>query len=633
LDGDDAVLKITGVFKDVPENSHIKFDFLISYETINAWTNNNSETSWGWYDFYSYVLVKPNTNVAALQEKWDNYLADVRKEAWESNNSKQEFILRPLIDIHLSSNLLYETSPGELRDGDSVNALGIIAIFIMCIAWVNYINLATARSLKRANEVGVRKVVGASKKQLMSQFLIESFILNLLATLLAVATVRFAWASFASLTGWNMPLDFFVESEFWITVSWLFAFGALFSGFYPALVLSSFKPTSVLKGKLISSTSGRYLRKSLVVFQFVASVFLISGSIIVFQQLSYMKNLDLGIDIDQTLVLKSPAVVDSLYVSKIESFKTEVLRIPGVQGISASSSIPGEENYWTNGIARLSGGPDGSTIVTNMGIDYKHIPQFEIDIVAGRNFDPKFTADNNKVLVNESLVELLQFENPESTLGELVRVGRDTFEIVGVVDDYHQMSLKAKVIPVVFRLTAVGSFYSIKLETENYNQVVQALDEPWKAFFPGNPLDYFFLDQFFNRQYDNDNRFSQVFTLFTALAIFIASLGLLGLASFMTLQRTREIGIRKVLGSSVSEIIMLLSKEFLQPVLIAIVLAFPLGWWSISHWLESFPYRIDIGPGPFIVSAVVVLLIAFFSVFSQTFKAAMTKPAETLKYE
>ncbi|HTE31538.1 MAG TPA: ABC transporter permease [Chryseolinea sp.] len=626
-------LEVTGVFQDVPENSHIKFDFLISYETLDANTGNASETSWGWYDFYCFVLLKPGTDVKALQHKWDVYLTKVRKEEWDKGNEKQEFILRPLTEIHLYSNLLYETSPKELRDGDSVYALNIIAFFIMFIAWVNYINLATARSLKRANEVGVRKVVGAFKGQLISQFLTESFALNLVAAVLAIAIVRFSWTTFSSLTGWNIPLDFFSGREFWLLVGALFTLGAFLSGFYPSLVLSSFKPIAVLKGKVISSARGTYLRKGLVIFQFVASVFLISGSLIVYQQLHYMKTLDLGVNIDETLILKGPDVVDSLYQQHFESFKTEVLRIKGVKGISASSSIPGVENYWTQNIGRTSGGPEGFITVTNMALDYEHVPQYGIKVIAGRNFDRQFSTDNKKVLINESLLKALEFKDAQAALGERVRLGGDTMQIAGVLEDYHQMSLKAKVIPVVYRLIPSGSYYSIKLETENYLDVIDALEEPWNDFFPGNPIDYFFLDQFFNRQYERDDRFGQVFTLFTGLAIFIASLGLLGLASFMTLQRTREIGIRKVLGSNVSGIILLLSKGFMQPVLIAIALACPLGWWLMDHWLESFPYRMEISIWTFVVSGLAVLFIAFASVLSQTLKAAMTKPAETLKYE
>ncbi|HZB12434.1 MAG TPA: ABC transporter permease, partial [Chryseolinea sp.] len=544
VNGNDLTLEVTGVFQDVPENSHIKFDFLISYETINALSKNESETSWGWYDFYTFVLLKPGTDVGALQKKWDEYLLSARGEEWTKNNRKQEFILRPLTGIHLYSNLLYETSPRELRDGDSVYALSIIAIFILVIAWVNYVNLATARSFNRANEVGVRKVVGAVRTQLISQFLTESIILNVLAAALAVVVVRLLWSSFSELTGWNIPLEFLLQADFWKLVLLLFFVGAILSGFYPAIILSSFKPVAVLKGKAIKTAGGNFLRKSLVVFQFVASVFLISGSLIVYQQLTYMKNKDLGISLDQTLVLKQPGIVDSLYEGNFEAFKTEVMRIPGVKGITASSTVPGEENYWTSGISRLSGGPDGTNIVTTAAIDEEFLPQYNIKVIAGRNFDKNFPGDDKRILINRSLAEELEFKHPADAVGALVKHWGDTIEIVGVVEDFHQMSLKAKVIPLVIHLIPAAQFYSLKLETGNYHHVLQALEQPWEEFFPGNPIDYFFLDEFFNRQYERDDRFGHVFTVFTILAIFIASLGLLGLASFMTVQRTREIGIR-----------------------------------------------------------------------------------------
>jgi putative ABC transport system permease protein len=626
-------LEITGIFADVPENSHIRFNMLVSYETINASTNNNSETSWGWYDFYSFVLLKPGTDVKALQAKWDTWLANERKADWDKSGTKQEFILRPLTDIHLYSNLLYETSPQDLRDGDSVYALSIIAIFILIIAWVNYINLATARSFNRANEVGVRKVVGAHKSQLIGQFLTESFLLNVIAVLIAIGAVRLLWRPFSELTGWNIPLSFLMQPDFWILVFALFMAGAMMSGFYPAIILSSFKPVAVLKGKIMRSSSGNYLRKGLVVFQFVASVLLISGSLIVFQQLNYMKNKDLGVNIKETLVLKGPRAVDSLYTKNYEAFKTEILRIPGVKGISASSSIPGEENYWTTGLQRISGGPAGRNIVTVVGLDNEHLPQYGIRVVAGRNFDKNVKADDDRIMINESLAKELEFKTPEEAVGAMISIGGDTSEVVGVVEDYHQMSLKAKVIPVVFGRMLTSSFYSIKLETENYDDVISAVDNQWKTFFPGNPLDYFYLDQFFNRQYARDDRFGQVFTIFTIIAIFIASMGLIGLASFMALQRTREIGIRKVMGSTVTNIILLLSRGFMQPVFIAIVIACPLGWYLMDQWLQSFPYHTTIQVWPFVISGVLVSLVAFGSVLSQTLKAAMTKPAETLKYE
>ena len=629
------LLEVTGVFEDVAENSHLKFDYLISYESLNAQTKDGSATSWGWYDFYSYVLLRPHTDVQALQSKWDAYLLKTRKEDWDKQNYRQEFILRPLTDIHLHSKLLYETSPQELRDGDSVYAVSIIALFILIIAWVNYINLATARSFKRANEVGVRKVVGAFRGQLINQFITESFLLNTIVAVLAVSLVRLSWSSFSAITGWNIPLAYMVKGEFWLLVLALFLVGAVLSGFYPAIILSSFKPVAVLKGHVIRSSGGHYLRKGLVVFQFLASVFLISGSLIVYQQLTYMKNKDLGVSLDQTLVLKGPRVFDdSTFQENLEAFKTEILRIPGVKGITASSNVPGVENYWTNDLRRASGGPEGANTVTNLGLDYEFVPQYNIKVVAGRNFDRHFPHDNKSVMINRSLSKELEFAEPKQAVGEkVISGGGDTLTIVGVLEDFHEMSLKTAIMPVVYRLISASQFYSVKLETSNYKNVIEAIDGPWKTIFPGNPVDYFFLDQFFNKQYERDDRFSEVFALFTALAIFIASLGLIGLASFMTLQRTREIGIRKVMGSTSSGIVVLLSKGFLQPVLIAIVLACPLGWWLMDRWLRSFPYHTTIQPWIFVLSGILVLVIAFISVSSQTLKAALTKPAETLKYE
>jgi len=350
--------------------------------------------------------------------------------------------------------------------------------------------------------------------------------------------------------------------------------------------------------------------------------------------LTYMKNKDLGVSLDQTLVLKGPRIFDdSIFQENLDAFKTEILRIPGVKGITASSNVPGVENYWTSGFRRASGGPEGANTVTNLGLDYEFVPQYHIKVVAGRNFDRQFLHDNKSVMINRSLSKELEFVEPKQAVGEKVISGNDTLTIVAVLEDFHEMSLKTAIIPVVYRLMPASQFYSIKLETSNYKNVIEAIDGPWKTIFPGNPIDYFFLDQFFNKQYERDDRFGQVFTLFTALAIFIASLGLIGLASFMTLQRTREIGIRKVMGSTSSGIVVLLSKGFLQPVLIAIALACPLGWWLMERWLQSFPYRTDINPWVFAISGFLVLLIAFVSVSSQTLKAALTKPADTLKYE
>ena len=622
--------EVTGIFEDVPENSHVKFDFLLSYETLKN-TYDSYQTSWGWYDFYTYVLLKPGTNVESLQTKWNEFLKHEKGDQWK--DASQEFLLRPLRDIHLYSNLLYEIHPDEQRDGDSVYALNIIAFFILAIALINYINLATARSFSRANEVGVRKVIGALRRQLVGQFLVESVILHIIALTIALAAVRILWTSFSSLSGWNIPIDFVYDGDFWILIAIFFASGVILSGVYPAVILSSFKPVAVLKGKIVRGGHGQLMRKALVTFQFVASIFLIIGSMIVYQQLDFMKASDLGIDIDKTLVVRGPAAIDSVYDQNLESFKHEVLRIAGVKSITATTNIPGDEIYWTGGIRRFSGGPQDHVMVSHVAVDYDFVPSFDLNFMAGRNFSKDSPSDVEKVLVNKKLTEILQFKDPHSAIGERLWQQGDTIEIVGVLEDYHQMSLKSKVVPMVFMLRRSAVYYALKVEAENYKTILNAIEIPWRASFKDAPIDYFFLDEFYNRQYEKDDRFGKVFSLFTGLAIFIASLGLLGLASFATAQRTKEIGIRKVLGSSISGIVLLLSGSFMRHVLIANVIAWPLAWWIMQQWLQSFSYRVSINPMIFLLSGGIVILIAFVSVSSQTIKAALKEPVKTLKYE
>ena len=495
--------------------------------------------------------------------------------------------------------------------------------------------MATAKSFERANEVGVRKVMGAQREQLIKQFLSESFLINLVAALISVGAVWLLWPLFSGLTGRNIPVTYLTQPDFWISLGVLFLIGTILSGSYPALILSSFKPVAVLKGKVMRTAQGSFLRKSLVVFQFVSSVVLISGLVIVYQQLQFMRNQDLGIDINQTLVIKGPGVlVDSLFRQNIEGLKTEALRIPGVKSMTASSNVPGDEIFWASGIRRLSGDNDNSISGYTVGIDHDYVKSFNLNVVAGRNFDLDHPNERGNVILNEAMAVALNFKNPNEAIGEKVNQNGDTLEIVGVLENYHQMSLKEVVTPLVYHYTPdFASFFAFKLETENYSSILTSLEQKWGTFFPGNPVDYFFLDQFFNRQYDQDKRFGQIFAVFTGLAIFVACMGLFGLASFMTLQRSKEIGIRKALGSSSSDVVLLLSKGFIQLVLVANLIAWPLAWYIMSNWLQTFPYRIDINPLLFVFAGLGVVAIAFLSVAFQTIKAARISPAITLKTE
>ncbi|HTE31317.1 MAG TPA: ABC transporter permease [Chryseolinea sp.] len=625
--------EVTGIFKDLPQNSHIKFDFMFSYATLNRESNNASETAWGWYDFNTYVLLEPGTDVKAFQAKWDTWLAKDRAEDWKKYNNKQQFILQPLLDIHLGPVLLQESQPDERGDRDSVYALSAIAFFILLIAWVNYINLATAKSFERANEVGVRKVMGAQKQQLMNQFMSEAFLVNLFAAIISVLAVRMLWPYFSTFSGREIPLAYLLQSDFWLRVGGLFIVGTLLAGFYPAMVLSSFKPVSVLKGKVIRS-QGNLMRKGLVVFQFMASVVLIVGSIIVYQQLKFMRSQDLGIDINQTIVLRSPGVVvDSLFRQMLEAMKEDAMKIPGVKSMTASSNVPGDEIFWANGISRF--GTTNSNVISGyiVGMDHDYVPAFGLELIAGRNFDPT-TNRRKSVILNRAMVSALDFKDPDSAIGEKVQQGGDTLEIIGVLENYHQMSLKEQVTPLVYRYTPqFASFLSFKVESKNYQQILSSLEQLWNIHFPGNPMDYFFLDKFFNRQYESDKRFGELFSMFTLLAIFVACLGLFGLASFMTTQRTKEIGIRKALGSTSSQVVLLLSRGFVQLVVVSNMIAWPLAWFLMSQWLEEFPYRISINPFLFLLVGLGVVLIAFLSVGFQTLKAAAVNPASTLRSE
>jgi putative ABC transport system permease protein len=629
--------EVSGVFEDVPINSHIKFDFLFSYETLYGADENpterQAETAWGWYDFNTYVLLRPGTDVKVLQAKWDDFVYKTRHEAWEKRSTKQAFVLQPMLDIHLYANLLQESEPDERGDGDSVYALTFIALFILIIAWVNYINLATAKSFDRANEVGVRKAMGAQASQLMKQFLAEAFLVNLLASVIAIVAVWALWPVFSKLSGREIPISYMFNLDFWLLFIALFVVGTFLSGSYPALVLSRFKPVVVLKGKVMRTSQGNFLRKGLVVFQFFASVTLIVGSIVVYQQLNFMSNQSLGIDINRTLVIKGPGVTDSTFRNKSESFKAEVLRIAGVKSIAASTNVPGDEIFWASGVSRLVGGPEGTISGYTVGIDHDYIKAFDLKLAAGRGYDREHNNEEGNIIINRQMAEALDFTDPEQALGQRIIQG-DTFQIVGVLENYHQMSLKEAVVPLVFRFTPTfARFYAIKVEAENYKDLLASIQQPWDTFFPGNPVDYFYLDQFFGRQYESDRQFGSITTLFTGLAIFISCLGLFGLASFLTTQRTKEIGIRKVLGSTAGNIVLLLSRGFIGLVLLGNLLAWPLAWWAMDTWLQEFPYRIQLNPLWFIFAGGGVVLIAFVSVGVQTLKAALVNPAKTLKYE
>ena len=541
--------------------------------------------------------------------------------------------LIPLSDIHLYSN--YNQEAEVNGNGQAVSFLFLIAIFIICIAWINYINLATARSVERAKEVGVRKVLGAMRATLIRQFLTESFLLNLISLGFSLIIFFLLLHPFDAFTGRSNYTGVALTSNYWLIffalfIQWHFAFRL-----YPAFVLSGFKPVLVLKGAFKNTSSGLLLRKSLIVVQFVTSVVLIAGTIIVYQQVSYMRNQSIGADINQTLVLKGPQTIDdSLYQGIYQPFKSAVLHQPGIQSITSSTSVPGNEIYWTNSWKKY--GDQQSTNVTlyNLGIDYDYIPSYKVKLLAGRNFSEQFGTDKKAVLFNENAVKLLGFKDASNAINQKVLNGRDTLTIIGVTANFHQLGLQKNIDPMVIRLRPNQSnFYSVKLNGSNTQQAIISLQNLWSNYFPKDPFDYFFLDESFGQQYKADILFGKVFGVFAFLAILIACFGLLGLSAYNVLQRTKEIGIRKVLGASLQSILVLLSRDFLRLIFISLLLAVPVGWYIMNTWLQDYAYRISIGWWVFAISGAIAFLIAIVTICIQIIKAAAKNPVKSLRTE
>ncbi|MEO9483017.1 MAG: ABC transporter permease [Ekhidna sp.] len=637
----EKTLEVTGVTADVPENSHLKYNFLISYETLNQETRNDdgtasSETAWGWYDFNTYVLLKEGTDPAVFDEKFAEVLYAERGEVFEKYDFRSDFPLQPITDIHLYSNLLQESEPAEQGDGDTVFFLGIIAAFILIIAWINYINLSTAKSLERAKEVGVRKSMGAYKKQLVNQFLTESFVLNLIALALALIVVIITTPFFNQLIDSQLSRAFFLQPKFWMGVVGIYILGSFLSGLYPAFILSSFRPIQVLKGKMTTNRSGILLRRALVIFQFTASVTLIAGTIIVYQQLSHMKKLDVGFDMTDTMVMRGPEVfaVDSLFGSTLTALENELKSNPNIEQVTNSSNVPGDEIFWTRGLRKQEDTQDKNFVVYLVGIDHDYFPTYDIELLAGRNYDRSFTTDTANLIINKATMESLKILSPEEAIGQKVIYGGNKRTIIGVVDNYRQQSVKNNINPLIFPLEEYASNYiTVKLRTTDYQIAYEESKATFDSFFPGNPFDTFFLDEFYNKQYANEQNFSRAFTLFAFFAIIVACLGLFGLTSFTALQRTKEIGIRKVLGADVSQIVMILSKEFLILVVIANVISWPLVYLLMDGWLDNFTSRISIGISVFIASGVLVVLIALVAIGNKTLSIAKTNPVKALRYE
>jgi putative ABC transport system permease protein len=481
----------------------------------------------------------------------------------------------------------------------------------------------------------MRKVSGALRNQLLGQFLLESVLVNLFAMVLAIILVQVFNPFFNQLTGEQLDYSLKNNPVFWISVMLIFFAGAFLSGIYPALFLSSFKPTTVFQGVSELKVGGLGMRRVLVIFQFAASLLLIAGTLTVYRQISFMRNHDLGVDIENVLVLRGPSVNDSTYGETFNAFKSELTRQPDIEMVTASTSVPGRQPPWNaGGIRRLNEGPDESNQYRIIGFDFNFVDFYGLSMREGRNFSADYGQNGSTVLFNESAIQLMGFEDMAAAMNIPIFFWGDTFTIVGVVKDYHQEGLKVQHEPLIFRFFRNASnYYSIKVNPDNIQRVLQEVENQWRTFFPQNPFEYFFLEDYYEEQYRNETRFGSVFSLFALLAIIIACLGLYGLSSYTTLQRTREIGIRKVLGSSSGNAVLLLIRYFLIQVGIAVPVGLGVAYYFMSDWIQNFAYRIHIGWWFFVGPVLLVALIAILTVSSQVIRTANANPAASLRYE
>lgn len=626
LTGNAVSAKITGVMKDIPKNSQIEADIIVSQaSTKQVQGFAMSDTEWTNHTNYTYILVKPNTNVAALEAKFPAF-----QEFHNGANAKRlqmqdHLYLEPLRTVYL-----YSKRGGFVSGSiNNVYIFSSIAIFILLIACVNFVNLTTARAAERAREVGVRKVVGAARFQLARQFISESIVICMIAFLLSLGLSALALPLFNQLAGKEISESIFANPLHIVGLVVLSLIVSVLAGIYPSAVLSSFKPVSVLKGRFSTSTKGLLLRKGLVVFQFTISIILITGTIIVYRQLKFMRSQELGFNKEQTIVIDTRADKNK------NAFKQSLASIPGVRSSTISSHVPGGGfNSAYSQVENKQGEMQQSNLDLYF-IDFNYIDQYNLKLVSGRGLSTDFPTDTGQAMViNEAAVKMLGYKTPEEAIGRKFSQWGRNGQIVGVLKDFHYKSLQQNIPPLVMRYEPWAlNTISVKVASANLPLTLKAINDKWNEFIPNRPFEYNFLDESFDKQYRAEDHFGNLFFNFAILAIFISCLGLLGLSSYSTMQRTKEIGIRKVLGANVSGIVNLLSIEFIKLVLIAFLIASPVAWFVMNKWLEDFAYRTDIAWWVFGLSGLLAVFIAFSTISFQAIKAAIANPVQSLRTE
>ena len=629
--------KITGVIKDIPEQSHFHFDFFFPMSEMDQ----SRDGSWFNFNLQTYLLVRPGTDAMQLEKRLNTTMManaapqfqgtlNISKDDFEKNGNSIRISLMPLTDIHLYSNI-----KDELGTNGSIQYIYIfsaIAIFILLIACVNFMNLSTAHSSNRAKEVGMRKVFGSRRKFLIIQFLTESVFISLLSFLLAIGTVLLLLPLFNQLADKHINSMLLLNPVIFSGVLLLMIIVGLIAGSYPAFFLSSFRPIEVLKGNLSRGFKGSAIRNVLVVFQFSISIILMIGTVVIFNQLNYIGKKNLGFNKDQVLVLQNTYAVNT------QVFRHELLQMPGVKSATVTGFLPisgnrGEQGFVTSPVF------DGKnfTIMQHWPVDENYIPTLQINLKSGRNFSTELPSDSDAVIINEAAAKLFGAGSPENKKLYLIKdltTGRLVPNtVIGVINNFNFNSLHEQVKPLVLKLSPDYGSIAVRINTADISVLLSKIKTQWKTMAPSVPFSYSFMDDEFNKQYSMEQRTGTISLIFSILAILIASLGLFGLVTYAAEQRIKEIGIRKVLGAAIPDIVGLLSRDFVKLIIFSLCIASPIAWWMMNWWLHDFAYRIDISWWIFILAAFTALLIAILTVSYQAIKAAVANPVKSLRTE
>jgi len=627
--------KIVGVYKSQPSNMHFDADILLSYINWENQLGENVKTfGWVYSGFYTYVKLKAGTDVTEINKKIEDFINEELGEFMELYKLKIGYKLQAVKDIHLTSHFMHELKPNGTKN--SIIFLNTISWFIILIAWINFVNLLTISSIKRSAEISLRKVLGGTKQQLIKQFLLESLLINSIALILSFVFIEGSFPFFSRLT--DIPINYIIWNKmwFWQNVLFIFLVGTFLAGSYPVWGILSKKIVATLRAGFTGSKRAVFLRKVLVIFQFFMAVILIAGTISVFKQLQYLKSQESGINKSDILIINTPNIMADDILNHRKAFKEEISKYPFVHRTAFSSVTPGMHNMFNRGgIYKLGDDPASGENYRITEMDHNFMNVYSNIFIAGRNLSENYNKDRSSVIINLAALELLGFEEPESAIGEKIMIREEENTIIGVIENFHQESPRLDFEPQIFRLAQrFNGYFSVKLSnTNDLKKIQKEIEAQYKKFFPGNPFDYYYLEDYYKNQYKSEVRFGKVFGVFSLLALFITSLGILSLSAFSAAQRKKEIGIRKVMGASMSQILVMLSKNYISLLIISFVLAIPVIFLAVNKWLNIFANRMELSIWIFIIPIVLVSVFSLITVVYQSYKSAKDNPANSLRYE